>query len=113
MAGLLKRLFSRSSIDDPVDCYAPVRDHDDADEPLQIPEDTDWCPPEVEGTSIILDEDQIGFLDRQLPKRLVCSRWILAFSTESHGFSLANLYRVMKDWTGPTLLVILDTNGHR
>lgn len=113
MAGLLKRLFSRASID-AADCYAPVKDHDEP-EPLQIPDDTedDWCPPEVEGDSVILDDDQIGFLDRQLPKRLVCSRWILAFSTESHGFSLANLYRVMTDWSGPTLLVILDTNGHR
>jgi len=111
MAGLLKRWFSRGASAE-ADSYAPVNDRDDVNEGVEVPED-DWSPPEVEGASVILNEEQVGYLDRQLPKRLVCSRWILAFSTATQGFSLANLYRSLHDWTGPTLIVVQDSQGHR
>ena len=38
---------------------------------------------------------------------------LLVFSTEKHGFLLSTLYRNLKSWTGPTLLVVKDKRGHR
>jgi len=73
----------------------------------------EYYPPEVIGESVILSEEETIWLDKQLPLRLVCSRWILAFSTDQHGFSLANMYHYLRDWYGPIMLVVLDRNKNR
>ena len=50
-------------------------------------------PVELEGTSVILTSEDVRFLSRGLPARLLGSTWHLLFSTESHGFSLSSIYR--------------------
>ena len=73
----------------------------------------DFIFPDMIGSSQILSNDEIIFLDEEKPERLVGCTWELAFSTELHGYLLSTLYRNMKSWTGPTLLVVKDKRGHR
>ena len=75
--------------------------------------DPDYIFPDMIGTSSILTNDEIIFLDDEKPVRLVGCTWELVFSTESHGYWLSSLYRSLNSWTGPTLLVIKDKRGHR
>ena len=69
--------------------------------------------PDMIGESTILTHNEIVFLDEEKPDRLVGCTWELVFSTEKHGFLLSTLYRNLKSWTGPTLLVVKDNRGHR
>ena len=73
----------------------------------------DFIYPDMIGSSQILSNDEIIFLDEEKPERLVGCTWELAFSTDLHGYLLSTLYRNMKSWTGPTLLVVKDKRGHR
>ena len=50
-------------------------------------------PVELQGSSVILTPEDVSFLGKSLPARLVGSTWHLLFSTESHGFSLSSIYR--------------------
>ena len=65
------------------------------------------------GESSILTDNEIIFLDEEKPLRLVGCTWELVFSTELHEYSLSTLYRNIKLWTGPTLLVVKDKRGNR
>uniref|UniRef100_A0A915JZJ3 Oxidation resistance protein 1 n=1 Tax=Romanomermis culicivorax TaxID=13658 RepID=A0A915JZJ3_ROMCU len=62
--------------------------------------------------SKILTEDMIRQLSLHLPARAQGYSWILAYSTEQHGFGLSTLYRNMSLFNdlSPTLLVIRDKN---
>ena len=73
----------------------------------------DFIFPDMIGSSDILTNDEIVFLDEEKPDRLVGCTWELVFSTEAHGYLLSTLYRNLKSWTGPTLLVVKDKHGHR
>ena len=42
--------------------------------------------------------------------RAVGYNWMLAFSTELHGFSLNTIYRNLAQVDGPCLVVVMDTN---
>lgn len=57
----------------------------------------------------------VSFLLRQLSKHLPARAegyaWSLIYSTSQHGFSLNSLYREMKRFDSPVLLIIEDTNG--
>ena len=74
---------------------------------------SDFIFPDMIGTSEILSKDEIIFLDEEKPERLVGCTWELVFSTEVHGYLLSTLYRNLKSWTGPTLLVVKDKKGHK
>ena len=50
-------------------------------------------PVELKGSSVILTPEDVTFLSKALPARLLGSTWHLLFSTESHGFSLSSIYR--------------------
>lgn len=71
----------------------------------------------LDGTSKIMTEDDVAFLNQQLPKRLTGSVWKLQFSTESHGFSLSTVYRVAKDrdpdCKAPCLFLLRNTDNQR
>ena len=73
----------------------------------------DYIFPDMIGKSTILTDDDIIFLDEEKPDRLVGCTWELAFSTELHGYLLSTMYRNIKSWSGPTLLVIKDKRGHK
>jgi hypothetical protein len=73
----------------------------------------DYIVPDMIGNSTLLTDDEIIFLDEEKPERLVGCTWDLMFSTELHGFLLSTLYRKVKSWSGPTLLVVKDKRGHR
>ena len=73
----------------------------------------DFIFPDMIGSSQILSNDEIIFLDEEKPERLVGCTWELVFSTEVHGYLLSTLYRNLKSWTGPTLLVVKDKRGHK
>jgi len=68
-------------------------------------------PPEIEGESECLRAEDILRLGEHLPPRLVGSTWRPVFATSSHGFSLGSLYRKSMAQSGPSLLVIEDTQG--
>jgi len=91
----------------------------DGDPHLKLPDPFDIEEEEVtlDGTSQILLDEDVNFLSQQLPARLVGSVWHLLFSTESHGFSLSTVYRVVKEKDPeckiPVLLLIRDTSNHR
>jgi len=73
-------------------------------------------PVELQGSSVILTPEDVSFLGKSLPARLVGSTWHLLFSTESHGFSLSSIYRLAKEkdseLKSPCLLLIRDTDNH-
>lgn len=48
---------------------------------------------------------------KHLPARAEGYAWTLIYSTSQHGFSLNTLYRDMKHFDSPVLLIIEDTNG--
>jgi len=87
--------------------------HSDLPDPFDLEEEEVT----LEGNSQILTEEDVNFLSQQLPARLVGSVWHLLFSTESHGFSLSTVYRVVKERDPeckiPVLLLIRDTSNHR
>jgi len=91
----------------------------DSEPDLNLPDPFDIEEEEIilDGNSQILLEDDVNFLSQNLPARLVGSVWHLLFSTESHGFSLSTVYRVVKerdpDCKIPVLLLIRDTSNHR
>eukprot|EP00088_Acartia_fossae_P012201 TRINITY_DN16278_c1_g1_i1.p1 TRINITY_DN16278_c1_g1~~TRINITY_DN16278_c1_g1_i1.p1 ORF type:complete len:216 (+),score=40.83 TRINITY_DN16278_c1_g1_i1:763-1410(+) len=66
--------------------------------------------PEVDGESEILRMEEIFFLSNNFPARILGADWKLTYSTSSHGFSLANVYRKFQDARSPTLIAVLDTN---
>ena len=47
---------------------------------------------------------------KHLPARAEGYAWTLIYSTSQHGFSLNTLYRDMKHFDSPVLLIIEDTN---
>lgn len=47
---------------------------------------------------------------KHLPARAEGYAWTLIYSTAQHGFSLNTLYRDMKHFDSPVLLIIEDTN---
>jgi len=52
-------------------------------------------------------------LSKKLPARVTGCDWRLMFSTTSHGYSLAHLYRICSTNTnGPTLMCIKDTEDN-
>ncbi|OTF79329.1 TBC and LysM domain containing protein [Euroglyphus maynei] len=67
--------------------------------------------PELIGTSEMLNVDIIQNLMKHLPARAEGYAWTLIYSTAQHGFSLNTLYRDMKHFDSPVLLIIEDTNG--
>ena len=71
----------------------------------------------LDSKSSIFSKDDAEFLSRHLPARLVERVWHLAFSTETHGFSLSTIYRVAKEHDPelkhPVLLAIRDIQQHR
>ncbi|KAH7636295.1 tbc and lysm domain containing protein [Dermatophagoides farinae] len=67
--------------------------------------------PELIGTTEMLDVDIIQNLMKHLPARAEGYAWTLIYSTSQHGFSLNTLYRDMKHFDSPVLLIIEDTNG--
>jgi len=67
--------------------------------------------PEILDESEILRLDEIHFLSKHLPARVLGSDWTLKYSTSSHGFSLNNVYRKFQNGVSPTLVAIQDTEG--
>ncbi len=49
-------------------------------------------------------------LNVNLIPRAMGYSWVLSFSTEEHGFSLATLYRHLAEIESPCLIVVMDTN---
>lgn len=73
--------------------------------------DTDLFLPEMSSSSQLFSDDQRKLLYRHIPPRVQGHTWTLAFSTNTHGFSLASLYRRLASAdTTPVLLVIQDTD---
>jgi len=70
------------------------------------------CLPEIQGESEILSLDDIQRLSDCLPARLIGTNWSLVFTTSTHGFSLATLYRKCMETSNPTLLCVEDTNDN-
>ncbi|KAH9420393.1 hypothetical protein DERP_014012 [Dermatophagoides pteronyssinus] len=66
--------------------------------------------PDLIGTSELLNVDIIQNLMKHLPARAEGYAWTLIYSTAQHGFSLNTLYRDMKHFDSPVLLIIEDTN---
>lgn len=67
--------------------------------------------PEVLDESEVLRLDEIQFLSKHLPPRIIGSDWKLMYSTSSQGFSLNNVYRKFQNGVSPTLVTIQDTEG--
>ncbi|XP_041360796.1 oxidation resistance protein 1-like isoform X3 [Gigantopelta aegis] len=68
--------------------------------------------PEMNGETILLSEEHLKELSKNLPPRTIGYAWTLTYSTELHGFSLKTLYRYMYGIDSPILLVVMDTNEH-
>ncbi|XP_017461038.1 PREDICTED: oxidation resistance protein 1-like [Rhagoletis zephyria] len=67
--------------------------------------------PDINGQTELLTADIIRNLSKHLPARAEGYGWSLIYSTAIHGFSLNTLYREMKRFDSPVLLIIEDTNG--
>uniref|UniRef100_A0A1I7RMQ6 Oxidation resistance protein 1 n=1 Tax=Bursaphelenchus xylophilus TaxID=6326 RepID=A0A1I7RMQ6_BURXY len=71
--------------------------------------------PQGSTDSQILDEFMINQIMDILPPRAEGYPWVMIYSSEKHGFSLATLYRRMQEWKeemSPVLLLIRDVEGH-
>ena len=64
--------------------------------------------PKLVDKSTILREEHIKKLSANLIPRAIGYDWILSFSTEKNGFSLASLYRSLANVESPCLFVIKD-----
>ena len=104
-----RRIIGQHSLDQSVDRMKEYKKSPKRN--WKLPQD--YIFPEMIGKSAILTDEEIMFLDEEKPERLVGCTWELVFSTELHGYLLSTLYRNIKSWTGPTLLVIKDKRGHR
>lgn len=62
-------------------------------------------------TTLFLPFLRLLQLSKHLPARAEGYAWSLIYSTSQHGFSLNSLYREMKRFDSPVLLIIEDTNG--
>ncbi|XP_064481162.1 oxidation resistance protein 1-like isoform X2 [Ornithodoros turicata] len=67
--------------------------------------------PEMQEPSEILADEHRRQLCRHLPARAESYSWALLYSSLRDGFSLKTLYREMRTYEGPVLLVVLDTQG--
>ncbi|KAI6237600.1 TLDc domain-containing protein [Aphelenchoides besseyi] len=71
--------------------------------------------PEGSEDSQILDDFMIRQMIDVLPPRAQSYKWQTIYNSDNHGFSLATLYRNLRDWIddlSPVLLLIRDTEGH-
>ena len=67
----------------------------------------DMCDP-----STVLSGDMAKSLFGRMPPKIQSQPWKLAFSTQTDGFSLQNLYRTLEgDVDAPVLVVIADATG--
>lgn len=74
--------------------------------------DVEITPPDLVGTTEILQDEHRDKLCRHLPARAEGYVWTLVFSTSQHGFSLNSMYRKMNKLESPILLVIEDTDNN-
>ena len=68
--------------------------------------------PSVLDISHILSEEMEMDIHLQLPPKFQTQHWSLAYSTQTHGFSLHNLYRTVAEDPEPFLIAIMDNCGH-
>ena len=68
--------------------------------------------PSVLDPSHFLSEQQEMDIYLKLPLDVQNRHWSLAYSTETNGFSLHNLYRTVAEHPEPFLIAILDNSGH-
>ena len=62
--------------------------------------------------STVLSGDMAKSLFGRMPPKIQSQPWKLAFSTQTDGFSLQNLYRTLEgDVDAPVLVVIADATG--
>ncbi|KAI6185382.1 TLDc domain-containing protein [Aphelenchoides besseyi] len=71
--------------------------------------------PEGSEDSQILDDFMIRQMIDVLPPRAQSYKWQTIYNSDNHGYSLATLYRNLRDWIddlSPILFLIRDTEGH-
>jgi len=74
------------------------------------PHDIGIPPPKLLQPSTLIDEEQSKKILIELPARVHGLNWLMTFSTETHGFSLNQLYRrsLEQDHDSPSLLIVKD-----
>jgi len=119
MTNFIKRIWRRasgSSCSEDEDGQSPTPPR----VPTTNPAD-EYYEPTILGESVILNHEELIYLDKMKPENLTGSRWMLVYTTDKHGFSLTTLYRNIKNWSDskpeidrkPLLLVIRDQNQNR
>jgi len=65
------------------------------------------------GTACILGPSARVAIRQALSPSHALRDWVLRYSTECHGCSLRTAYSRLSHGAGPTILMVLDANGHR